>query len=102
MGMVCDQFGTEYDLPKGPDGSPFPFDLEGETFRWVNAPSYAAGYGSQMAGKPLHAVGEKSSKSLCGIRRQVWAFDLFNDAPCIRCAKIAERRLKANTSQEPS
>lgn len=57
-------------------------------YAWVNTP----GYGNyEVAGKPLHAVKEGASVSLCGIRRTLWSFDLFNVDRCKKCEKIYNR-----------
>ena len=48
---------------------------------WMNTPGYSD---TNIAGKPLHLV-NVYGKSLCGLYRNKWTIDLFNDTKCIRC-----------------
>lgn len=61
-------------------------------YDWVNTPGYSD---YAVAGKPLHAVAKGSqspSRSVCGLRRRLWSFDLFNDTKCRRCESIIAKR----------
>lgn len=76
------------------------FDVQEETpgYHWVNTPGYSE---YAVAGKPLHAVKEGENKSLCGIRRKLWNFDLFNMTRCERCAKIYEKLTGVKLKRHP-
>lgn len=57
---------------------------EVDGYEWVNTPGYDD---YAVAGKPLHAVNLTTGRSLCGLWRKAWSFDLFNYAMCIRCLR---------------
>lgn len=59
-------------------------------WHWVNTPGYSD---YQVAGKPLHAVADDDpERTVCGIKRKLWSFDLFNEKRCKRCARILDQR----------